>query len=77
MSESREAPRIQLQGRQLLPAPIYTHWSCEVCNFPARAVSERGVSAAMDAHQAFVNSQLDRATDPHFAELRMDRLIQA
>lgn len=76
MSESREVPRIALQGKHL-PAPFRIEWGCLCCPFRASAVSERALVAALHAHTVYVNTQLDRATDPHFAEARMDRLIQA
>lgn len=76
MSDSREVPRIDLVGRHL-SAPVRGYWSCGVCDFKAIAMSEQAVGEAMDAHARYVNTQLDRATDPHFADVRLDRLIQA
>jgi hypothetical protein len=77
MSESRPVPRVVLLDGKCLPAPLHTEWRCHVCNFPACAMSDRAVSEAMDAHTMYVNTHFDRATDPHFAERRLDRLMQA
>jgi hypothetical protein len=76
MSEPKAVPRIYVDGL-LLPAPLHTEWSCHVCGFPASGLSERAVSDAMDEHTLYVNRQLDRATDPHFEDLRMTQLIQS
>jgi hypothetical protein len=75
MTDSKEVPRLVLDGK-LLPAPLLTEWRCLECPFVARGMSLQAVQGAMDAHVAYVNTQLDRATDPHFAEIRLDHLIR-
>jgi hypothetical protein len=39
------------------------------------AIGEAHVAAAMDAHAAYVNATKDRATDPHFADARLEALV--
>lgn len=76
MSDSREVPRVVLDGKHL-PAPVRTEWTCYVCSFPASGMSEDAVNGAMDAHVRYINAHADRSIDPHFAERRLEALIQA
>lgn len=76
MSDSKPVPRIALDQTRLLPAPFRIEWGCLCCPFRASAVSEHALVDALDAHTAYVNTHADRATDPHFAEVRMEALIR-
>lgn len=64
------------QVKLLLPAPIRIAWSCHCCPHPVSAVSDDALKAAMDDHARYVNATVDRTTDPHFAEHRLDALIR-
>jgi hypothetical protein len=59
---------VRMVGRRL-------EWSCLVCNHPVSAMSVDGVQAAMDAHAEYINKTVDRATDEHFAEVRLNALL--
>lgn len=67
-------PQIQLVGK-ILPTSLPVEWSCHCCDFRLRAMSEGALEAALDAHAAYVNATKDPATDPHFAEIRLNALL--
>lgn len=47
---------------------------CTECEHPVSAVSPAHLVEAMGEHVHYVNTQLDRATDPHFALIRLTGL---
>ena len=49
---------------------------CIACEHPISARSLIAREEAVAAHVAYVNTHLDRATDPHFAPGRLDLLVE-
>lgn len=66
-------PRLALAFKSLPPAGTVT-WRCTDCETPFAAASEAALTHAFDAHVRYVNAHGDRATDPHFADQRLDAL---
>lgn len=50
---------------------------CLCCPLVVSASSEAAVQHGMDAHARYVNAKLDRTTDEHFDDVRLDALIDA
>lgn len=74
MNGSRPVPQVQLTGRHLSAVwPMV--WRCSECEMPFVAVSVAALNAAIDDHTAHVNAHAEKATDVHFASLRLDRLL--
>lgn len=48
---------------------------CIYCEFPMRATSGPHAYAAMQEHAEYVNLTADRATDPHFEDMRLTELM--
>lgn len=59
------------------PAVGSQQWPCLYCPFIARGATEVALHVAMDAHARYVNAHADRATDPHFEDVRIDGLLSA
>lgn len=78
-AEQRQAFRNQRAMRFALRGPLArpAAWACLCCSFVARGATDAGIQAAMDAHARYVNAHGDRATDPHFEDVRMDALLSA
>lgn len=72
-TRNRRAMRFALCG----PLARAAAWPCHYCSFVARGATDAGIQAAMDAHARYVNAHGDRATDPHFEDVRMDALLSA
>jgi hypothetical protein len=72
--ESQPVPAIDL-GRPVPPLARLIVWRCHSCEMPFAAESEAGLLAALDAHARYVNTTADRATDPHFFDVRADALL--
>lgn len=49
---------------------------CLNCAFVVSAVTHRGLREAMEAHTDYVNATADRASDPHFEDLRLEALMR-
>lgn len=64
-----------MTDRPIVPGPILYHDSCLECGLPFSAVSHAALESAVQDHVAHVNKHADRATDPHFAINRMNKLI--
>lgn len=61
----------------MTPNPHHKATSCLACDHPISGMSDAAIVAAMQAHAAYVNATADRATDVHFAEQRLDALVEA
>lgn len=48
---------------------------CITCEHPLSATTVAELKAAIRAHVDYVNTQLDRATDPHFEDGRLVHLM--
>ncbi len=48
---------------------------CPSCDHRVFGRSSEALTAAIQDHVQFVNATKDKATDEHFAELRIDRLV--
>lgn len=67
-------PRLTLAFKHLLPAGTLT-WRCHDCDMPFAAATEGALVHAFEAHVRYVNAHGDRASDPHFADQRLDALV--
>lgn len=48
---------------------------CTTCEHPVSATTVAELKAAIRAHVDYVNTQLDRTTDPHFEDERLIHLM--
>lgn len=54
--------------------PMHLTERCIECEHPVSAMSPAHLVEAMAAHVEYVNTCLDRSTDPHFALIRLTNL---
>lgn len=62
-----------LKGRR---GPVLMRSKCIVCEHPIAAVSMAALRESIADHTGYVNSQLDRDTDPHFEDGRLLALVE-
>lgn len=67
-------PRLIVPAR-LAATPVRWTWPCYGCERVFAAASEEALKHALDAHSRYINAHADRATDPHFDEMRLDALL--
>lgn len=60
-----------------LPPARRIEGACFGCEFRLAAVSEPAFWEAMRDHLKYMDDTTDHATDPHFADRRMDALLEA
>lgn len=58
----------------LVPVSLLTE-RCLYCSHVVTGLRIESVFEGMKAHVDFLNRYADKATDPHFADARLDRLI--